>query len=750
MRTLRAFVLLLAFTGAVFASNLKIKIVDPQSAMVGSARVSLYRKGETKPSAIRLASGDGQLELRGLERGSYRIQVLAPGFAPESQDVEVGQESSLILHLKLASVSETVTVTAAATPATGSQTASDVSTVGAETIQTLQPVAMGEILRFAPGAIVSDTGQRGGLTSLFVRGGDSDYNKVIIDGVPVNEPGGTFDFGVVSTTEVDRIELLRGAESTLYGSDAMTSTVQVFSRNGTTQVPLLTLGSDGGTFESAHGYGSFSGAVRKFDYNLFGEQFNTNGQGMNDEFSNSTEGANVGYAFTPKIQLRLRVRHSTNRVGDQGAWNFSDGVALPAGDSNLPPDSNAFSRQNNFLGSTELGITTGRWYHRFSGYEYSHQRLDEQDPPLNPLRVSAFGYPIDYVDYDASFTQIPSQGWADYNRAGFSYQGEYWARDWARTVVGYEFEDENGFFGDLNDLPINHGLRRNHAVYGEELLTWRRFSLQAGARYVHNESFGNRGVPRAAVSYMLLKGGEIFSGTRLRGSYSEGVKEPSFEDTFGEAVYNILANPNLKPEQTRAFEAGLNQSFVGGKYSFDATYFNNQFHDQIEFQIVNPATYAGDFINLNRSIAHGAELTFNGRPSAHINVQGAYVYTSTQILSAPLAADPWTLPGQPLLRRPKHSGNLLVGYTRKRYGVTLGGAFVGRRPDSDFYVLPVPLTHDAGYARFDAGVWYAVNRYLTGYANAENLLNRQYEDALGYPGLGANFRAGMRFTIGGE
>ena len=128
---------------------------------------------------------------------------------------------------------------------------------------------------------------------------------------------------------------------------------------------------------------------------------------------------------------------------------------------------------------------------------------------------------------------------------------------------------------------MGHGLRRNHAVYGEELISWKRLSVQAGGRYVHNEYFGDRGVPRVAASYLLLRGGEFFSGTRLHGSFSEGIKEPTFYQTFGELIFGIVGNPNLKPEQNRAFEAGLQQSFIKGKYSFDADYFDNQFHDQI-------------------------------------------------------------------------------------------------------------------------------------------------------------------------
>ncbi len=568
---------------------------------------------------------------------------------------------------------------------------------------------------------------------------------MIIDGVPVNEPGGTFDFGVVSTPQFDRIELLRGSQSTLYGSDAMTSVVQVFSRTGTTRVPLFTFGADGGTFATAHGYGTLSGVISRLDYNLFGDQFNTQGQGPNDDYSNSTEGANLGYAFSPKVQLRFRTRHSTSRTGGQGEWNFSQGVALPAGDANLPPDTNAFSRQNNFLASTELSVAAGEhWYHRFSGYEYNHRDLFQQDVPLNPLRVYppnslSAGFPLDYTDLDASGNPITTMNTDDYNRAGFNYQGEYWARDWARTVFGYEFEDENGFFGnDPTTPPPNHGLRRNHAAYVEELISWKRFSVQAGGRYVHNEDFGNRGVPRVATSYLLIRGGDVFSGTRLRGSFSEGIKEPNFYETFGEPIFGILGNSNLKPEQNDAYEAGVQQSFFEGKYSFDAVYFNNQFHDRIDTN-----STLTQYINIDKSMAQGAELTVQARPTARLQMRGAYVYDSTQNLTGAEA-------GSPLLHRPKHSGNALVSFTRPKYGVTLAGTFLGPRPDSDFFVLPVPLTHAAGYARLDAGAWYAIKRYVTAYANVENLLNQHYEDVLGYPALRANFRAGLRFTVGGE
>src|SRR5581483_6468993 len=164
-------------------------------------------------------------------------------------------------------------------PIAEGESGSSVSTLNGGDLQLMQPVSGADALRFLPGAVVDTAGQRGALTSLFVRGGDSRYNKVIIDGVPVNDPGGIFDFGVVPLVQADRIEFLRGAQSTLYGSDAMTSVVQMWSRTGGTPQPEFQFGGDGGNFGTAHGYASISGARGRFDYNVFGDQFNTAGSG---------------------------------------------------------------------------------------------------------------------------------------------------------------------------------------------------------------------------------------------------------------------------------------------------------------------------------------------------------------------------------------------------------------------------------------------------------------------------------------
>jgi outer membrane receptor protein involved in Fe transport len=310
--------------------------------------------------------------------------------------------------------------------------------------------------------------------------------------------------------------------------------------------------------------------------------------------------------------------------------------------------------------------------------------------------------------------------------------------------VGYEFEDENAFVGDPTAPPVLHGLRRNHAVYAQQVLQIRRFSVVAGGRFVHNETFGNKFVPRLALSYVAFHGRQFFSGTRLRFSYATGFKEARFEESFASGP-GIVPNPNLKAEENRAFEAGIEQSFLSEKYAFSAIYFNNLFRNQIDFAIVDPMTFTGQYENIDKSFAHGAEMEFHGRLLSRLSLTAAYNYTSTQILQQPFAFDAQHEPGSPLLRRPKHSGSLLLSYLGSRWSANLGGSFVGRRPDSDFFVLPTPVDHASGYVRIDLCGWYAINPRVTAYANVENALDRRYNEVVGYPALPVNFRAGFRF-----
>ena len=739
MRTAHLLVFPLLCSLAAFASDLEITVQSPSGDRVAGVQITLFRASDNLGMGTQTTVGDGTAEFSHLSDGEYRVVVLAPGFAEQAQQVSLPQTSSLTIALKLATTPQSVVVSGSSTPATVETTATSVGLLVADQLTLLNPVASSDALRYIPGAVVSSSGQDGAIASLFVRGGESNYNKVLIDGVPVNDPGGYFDFGVVPMHGFERLEVERGPESTVYGTDAMTSVVQLWTATGSTPTPELEFGADGGNFSTAHGYASLAGARGIFDYNLFADQFNTNGQGINNQYSNSLAGGNVGVKVSRRVAFRLRMRHYNSWTGVSSNWWFN-GAPL------LPPDPNQYAHQKNSLASGDVTVSgPGSWQHLFRGFEYNHLALN-----VNP---------VDDPDrpFDSAFSNLTK-----YNVAGFSYQGIWTPRAWAQTTVGYTFEDENGSINSnsgtvqIPNLSITHGLRRNNYLFGQETIVWKRLSLLAGLGYVNNESFGNNVSPRASASLLLIRGDRIFSGTRLRAGFAEGIKEPSFEQSFGIAGnFPVLPNPNLKPEQNHALEAGIEQSLFGSRMSLSALYYHNLFLDQIEY-LFNDVTFTSQYVNFNKSLAQGAELVLSARLRNQLSLTGSWTYTSTQILQAP-ACDPAAGcdpriygVGAPLLRRPKQAGMMLLSYSTYRWGATTGVTAVGRRPDSDFLFGYIPpIYYAAGYARVDLGGWYAFGHHLTVYANLNNAFNTRYNEVLGYPALGLNFRGGLRLRFGG-
>ncbi|MGA9206977.1 MAG: TonB-dependent receptor, partial [Terriglobales bacterium] len=657
-------VLIASLELAAHAADLKVTVVDLQSAAVAGAQVALYPAAGSQAVGLQNSSAEGKADFTGLQNGDYRLEVLAPGFAPAKLAVHIPSKINVEVRLSVAGPEQTVVVTATRTPVPAEESGASVDLLDQQTLTNLQPIAASDAVRFLPGAVVNTAGQRGGLASLFVRGGDSTYNKVIVDGVTINEPGGTFNFGTLPLTEVDRMEFMRGAQSTLYGSDAMTSVVQMWTRTGSTRIPELRFGADGGTFGTANGYAAVSGARGIFDYDLFGDQFYTNGQGVNDFYSNSLQGANVGAALNKEVSLRIRFRHSNSFTGLPGEWNFN-GAPL------LQPDPSEWTQLVNLLGSVELTVTgpTG-WQHRFTGFDYNY-RYQDVNLAIDPTKCDCA---------DAFLTHARDH----INRAGFEYQGDYAERSWAHTTFGYRFEDENGIVGDLYAQTAINGYRLEHDFYGQQQVVWGRFSAVAGARFLHNSEFGNTALPRVALTFLALRGRQVLSGTRLRFSYATGFKEPRLEETFAGPPFSI-PNPGLKPERTRAFEAGVEQNLLAGRYSIAAVYFNNLFYDRIDYPF-DPNTFIGQYVNIDKSFAQGAEVTFGGRLWRQLSLNSGYTYTSTKILAAP-ACTPLLFcdleldgAGRPLLRRPKHSGTVLLTYLGKRWGGDVAGSFVGPRP----------------------------------------------------------------------
>ncbi len=320
--------------------------------------------------------------------------------------------------------------------------------------------------------------------------------------------------------------LCAGAQSTLYGSDAMTSVVQVWTRAGSTRVPELSFGADGGNFGTARGYAALAGARGRFDYNLFGSQLNTNGEGINNTYSDSLVGANVGAAINDRASLRVRVRHSNSHTGFRESGISTDAALQP-------PDPSDWSQLNNLLGSVELAVTGP------SGWQHHLHRIR--------LCLSLQRTEFEWRSGSGFSTSRRTKSITS-TASGFEYQGDYSERSWAHTTFGYRVENENGFVGNLDYGAQNHGQRLSNEFYGQQQVTWKTLSVIAGGRFVHNSEFGNIGVPRVALTWQALRGDEIFSGTRLRFSYATAFKEPRLEETFNGIPadpFNI-ANPGLR------------------------------------------------------------------------------------------------------------------------------------------------------------------------------------------------------------
>jgi len=268
-----------------------------------------------------------------------------------------------------------------------------------------------------------------------------------------------------------------------------------------------------------------------------------------------------------------------------------------------------------------------RWQHRFRGCEYHHKRINV-DTFLDPGR--------EVIDF-------PFHAIADINRAGFDYQGDYLERSWAQTTFGYQFEDENAFVGDLTFPPLTHGLlpksggfwpADTHAgkIFGRDRSALRpQHHLRK-----HRDSTSWRGVA-------VVASGNIFSGTRLRFSYATGIKAPRFEEAFARGQ-GIIPNPDLKAEENRAFQAGIQQSLYAGKHSFSASYYNNLFRNQIDFAILDFNTFTGEYENINKSMAHGAEVELQGRPLSRLSFDLATTTHRRKSLNNPLTSIRFTCP----------------------------------------------------------------------------------------------------------
>ena len=685
-------------------------ITDSRGSALGGARITANCPGDAKFSET--ASGrDGRFQMS-LKAGRCRVVVTRASFARVERDVELraGESQELNITMALAPLASSVEVTAQTTALEANTSPAQVDILTREQIDQTAAISLPFLLETQPGFSLAQTGRGGGLTSLFLDGGNSNHTKVLVDGTTVNDSGGFMDFSNITLDNVEKIEIVHGAESALYGSDAVDGVIQVFTRRGTTKQPELDLTGEGSSFGGGRGEADLSGLAGRFDYSAGFGYFASAGQGPNDYFLNRTYSGNFGWAISDSNSLRLALRANTSDAGLAGQTLYQ------------PPNLTEHYSRHDFTSNLSWNGRAGtHWKWLVSGSDSTPR----------------------WVDNDAPNFVSTSQ----YNLAGFNAQGTYQSGTVTATA-GYALQVENGFPSGLGG---EHAQRINNAGFFEAL--WHptaRLNLEAGVRAEDNGSFGTRVVPRAGASYLLRESQGKWGDTRVRGFYGQGIVAPRLDQSFGSDPC-FPGNPSLSPEQSRTGNVGLEQKLASNRLRVSADYFYTELHDVISFAFLAPTAACmfgtGTYFNTDLAIARGTRVVVESRPVRWLSIAGNYTYDNTRVLRAPNAFDPTMLPGNHLFHRPVNSGSLILNLAARRVNANLAGYFTGIRTDSDFQGLG--LTHAPGYARFDATVSYRVNRNATLFLRSSNLFDKQYQDVLGFPAFGREVRGGVRLRIGG-
>lgn len=785
------------------ASTVRGVVTDPLGAVVPRAQVELFSKGQKLTETF--TNAEGRYEITTTQSGLFRLRVSAPTFAPTETDsfyLNGAQNISRDVLLKIKGMSQEVVVTATGVPVSEAQEGASVTVLtksdlftGLEVINPLLSV---------PGLQMGRPGEHGGETSLFIRGGNSDGNKVLIDGVPVNDIGGAVDFGNLFLPAVDHIEVFRGPNSVLYGSDALAGVVSLQTQRGTTLLPELSYSANGGNFGTYEQQGQLAGAWRRLDYLASFTRFDASNSIPNSRFHDGIFAGNAGWSLNPENSFRVIVRRVASGVGLPNAFDFY-GLA----------DNQQAANHDTFVSVTYENQATSRWHNLL---QYGRSQLDGQTVKpsqvgITPDGINFFGLPVTIQGANgfsvsgqallSSAGCCPSLSVDTANRDFVYGQTDYRFNLHLIGLLGYRYEAERGAsaFSSPAFISSNAIDHRNTDVLGElhgDFFNRLFYSLGGGVE--KNAVFGVAATPRASLAYYLFRpAAGLFRGTKLKFSFGQGIQEPSiFNET--NSLFDLLAQQpggdqlipkfNVKPigaERSRTYDFGLQQAFTD-RAMLDITLFHNEFYNQIEFVSssalpllgvpipVADATAFGATVNSMNYLAQGIETQLQFRISRALSARGGYTYLDARVQRSfsgdalgpsinpefpniPIGADSPLIGARPFRRAP-HTGFLSVIYSKSRWNALLQGTFVGPRDDSTFLLfsdanfgntLLLPNRNlDGAYQKLDLSGDYKLNRYLTLFGSMENLLSEKYSTAFGFPALPFTFRSGVKITIGGE
>ena len=759
-------------------------VTDTLGGVLPGARVEAISDGRI--IATEFVGSNGRYSI-GVPAGeSIELTVHMEGFSSRTVRVTPTAGTTQDFELGIASLTDTVVVTASGTERSLASTTESLTVFTSDDIAELGSHSIADVVAQIPGLDIGATGREGAQTSLFSRGGESDYNHVLIDGVRVNINGGQFDFSRVSAAEIDRVEVVRGAQSALYGSDAIGSVVQIFTKRGSASgSPRLTGSVEGGSFNTFRGnVRVLGGAPDKIDYQLGISQRSTEGAfadilPQNDEFDQTSFDGNFGARLSQYASLRAGFRYSDAKGYGVGPIDYAPG------DTGQIADSEDLSWYVNFDGMLTSSIS-----HRANVNIFRYDSLEEDtilddfgilytilegtpgalfpDSPrlarkiteeeFNDLLANSGGLGPDqflaYTPFGVGFGDFLSEFPQNFRRNNVDYQVDALWLDNQVFSAGYEYVEEKDPTVALFSID-------NHSFFAQQQFALDQWFVTVGARVDSNSRFGTEVSPKLSAGGFPVpyRPGGV-SSVKVFVNVGRGIKNPTFGELFGGSFAD--GNPDLKPERALTVDAGAELTFDDQRWMGRFAFFNNNYKDQVAFL----STGFGlddepDFLNIAGADANGVELDFGlQRPVGGFTARASYALVDTEVVATTSTSEQFQ-PGQPLLRRPKHAGTFHVNYTRGPVSVHFNLRAVGERHDAAFaglFTPPAPgfpfgravdITVDRAYTLINLGGQLRLHDAATAFLHFVNLGNERYSTALGYPGMPRAVVVGARFNIGG-
>ena len=622
-------------------------------------------------------------------------------------------------------VLDPITVTATRVPMSAAELTSSLTVIDGDDLRLRGITTVADALRGVPGATVLQGGSFGATTSLFLRGGESDYVQVLIDGVKVNQPGGAYDFAHLSTENIERIEVMRGPGSVLYGSDATTGVVQVFTKRGA-GAPKYNAGLRGGTFGSVGLDAGVSGGAGDIQYAFGVNNFSSDGAyAFNNDYDNTVWSGRVKLNPDEKSDVSLSMRYRDSR------FHF------PTDGSGALVDLNALSLDE----ATSVAVDAGRWL--------AHNvevRL------LLASNVNSIGTNDEQDDAADTTGFYEFQSLQDLRRQSADLRANVFLDPGVVLTGGVELErqDERSFNESMSEFgPSNASTdenRNNRSAYAQALLNHENIALNVGVRMDDNSAFGTFWTYRGGVGY------QITDATRVRGSVGKSFKAPTFFENF--ATGFVAGNPDLTPERSTTWEISATQQLLNDRVSVTGTYFAQSFEDLIQFTFEQSPNYA----NIAKADASGLELEASILLIEGLSLTANYTYLDTEVLDAGFDVGDGAsfVLGNRLLRRPTNRFNAAMAYNGwERGNVGANIDHLGDRDDRDFSAFPTTpivlpsVTTVELWGNVDVLQQKGSSPGVSATLRVENLFDESYETIVGFPARGRTVFIGGRISGGG-